>query len=170
MRGLRPSRQPENAFHRLYCLTKISHSLLAILCTLFVIGFVSTHAMAASVHLKWDPTDPAPDGYRVLIRAAGSTYNYNTPVWIGTDSDCQLKDLPPGTTYYMVVRAYVGDVQSSDSNEVSYPPAAETNLETSAPSAEDTASNDAGTSISGDAPNVSPDLQQITTLQIVSGE
>jgi len=170
MSGSRPSCQPENTFQPLRFSVKLLHPLSTVFAILIVITFLSTSAMAATVHLAWDPNDPAPDGYMILIRVEGDAYNYNAPAWIGATSDCQLEGLVPGTTYYMVVRAYVGELQSGDSNEVTYTPPAEANLESSAPLVKHNVTDGAGTTTSGEAPNVSPDLQRINTLQIVPGE
>lgn len=92
---------------------------------LLTVLVVSTHAGAATVTLEWDPNDPVPDGYMIYIRLQEDGYNYDAPAWIGSTSSCRLDGLVPGTTYYMVVRAYEGGLQSGDSNEISYTPAAE---------------------------------------------
>lgn len=99
---------------------------ILILLVILLMGMMSVNAMAASVTLAWDPNDPPPDGYMLLIRVEGATYNYDAPVWVGATSRCLLDGLVPGTTYYMVVRAYVGADQSGDSNEIQYTPATAT--------------------------------------------
>lgn len=73
----------------------------------------------ANATLQWDPNSPAPEGYRVFARQSGQSYNYNTPVWDGVVSTCTITGLSDGTTYYFVVRAYDGENESGDSNEVS---------------------------------------------------
>jgi chitinase len=77
---------------------------------------------AAEVTLQWDANDPNPDGYRLFLRQAGASYNYSNPLWSGTATTHGVQDLVSGTTYYFVVRAYIGDDESGDSNEVAYTP------------------------------------------------
>lgn len=96
--------------------------LHAVLTTVMALVLVATTAMAASVQLAWDPNDPTPDGYILFIHSEGSTYNYDAPVWAGADTGCTISGLVPGTTYYLVIRAYVGSDQSPDSNEIVYTP------------------------------------------------
>jgi len=88
----------------------------------------TTLALGANVTLQWDPNDPTPEGYRVFARESGAGYDYANPIWessqYDTTSTCNLIGLTEGTTYYFVVRAYEGDLESADSEEVSYTPAA----------------------------------------------
>ncbi|MGD8845304.1 MAG: fibronectin type III domain-containing protein [Desulfobacteraceae bacterium] len=92
--------------------------------TLFALLSVSS-AMSAQVTLSWDPNEPAPQGYNLLQRTEGGTYDYANPVWPTdgchhTETTCTIANLTPGVTYYFVVRAYNGSDQSSDSNEIPY--------------------------------------------------
>lgn len=94
----------------------------AILATLLFFLLPSL-TLAAEVALAWDANYPAPDGYRVYARAEGQDYDYASPVWPGkgddpTQTSCTLKGLADDTSYYFVVRAYVGSEESGDSNEV----------------------------------------------------
>lgn len=75
---------------------------------------------AAQVTLQWDANDPVPDGYRLFQRVSGQAYNYADPIVNTTATSCAVNGLEEGTTYYFVVRAFVGDDESSDSNEVAY--------------------------------------------------
>ena len=96
-----------------------------LLAAVFLIGIISlftTSLYAAQVTLQWDANDPAPQGYRVFRRVAGGTYNYSSPAWTGAGTTCTISSLLEGTTYYFVVRAYVGSDQSADSNEVRFTP------------------------------------------------
>jgi hypothetical protein len=64
--------------------------------------------------LEWDPNTTTPDGYRIYY-----TYNvYSTPIWTGTSTSASLTGLPEGT-HYFVVRAFIGGVESGNSNSVS---------------------------------------------------
>ncbi len=95
---------------------------------LSIIGFVvliASLARSAEVTLSWDPNDPAPDGYKLYQRLKGQAYNDTSPAWTGTDANCTVGNLQPGTVYYFVVRAYVGPEESGDSNEVTHTPEAQ---------------------------------------------
>ena len=91
--------------------------MVFVLTSLFVIT-----ARAAEVTLTWDHNEPLPDGYRLFMRIDGSEYNYATPVWQGTDNTCSIDGLQPATKYFFVVRAFVKEDESGDSNEVDYKP------------------------------------------------
>ena len=79
-----------------------------------------TIAQMAEVTLAWDPNDPAPDFYCLFMRTEGQSYNYEQPCWSGTGTLTTVYNLDYDTTYYFVVRAQIGDSQSSDSNEISF--------------------------------------------------
>lgn len=72
------------------------------------------------VSLAWDANDPAPDGYNVYQRTEGQAYDYSQPVISSSETNATLYNLAYDTTYYFVVRAYVGTDESGDSNEVAY--------------------------------------------------
>ncbi len=79
-----------------------------------------TCAYGAQVVLEWDPNLPIPDGYKVFYRIGGQSYNYNNPVWTGIENTCTITELENNQTYYFVVRAFNGESESGDSNEVHY--------------------------------------------------
>lgn len=94
---------------------------LIIICILFSTAFVQ----AAQVTLAWDSNDPVPDGYRVYYRTEGGHYDYSAPVWPQQSDDstlttCTIDNLSADTTYSFVVRAFVENEESGDSNEISY--------------------------------------------------
>jgi hypothetical protein len=66
---------------------------------------------------SWTANDPAPEGYRLFQRASGQPYDYTAPVWSGTGTTCTISAIPDGT-YAWVLRAFIGDLESPDSNEV----------------------------------------------------
>jgi len=70
------------------------------------------------VTLSWDANDPEPEGYRVFCREAGQAYNYSHPIWDSTATTCKLIGLDEYTDYAFVVRAYDGNLESADSEEV----------------------------------------------------
>lgn len=95
----------------------------------FLVGLflflLPTPSPAAQTTLTWDANATAVQGYRIYQRTAGQSYDYNRPVWPTdganhTETTCTISNLTDGVTYYFVARAYLGDEQSGDSNEVSY--------------------------------------------------
>ena len=108
-------------------------TLKIFLSTIAAVVASATLAFGANVTLRWDANDPAPEGYRVYVREDGASYNYGTPIWENDQTECTLTGLTEGTTYYFVVRAYDGDLESADSEEVSYtPPISDSNQAPSA--------------------------------------
>lgn len=89
--------------------------LLSFLIALMVIP---SRVQAAQVALAWDANTPVPDGYHLYRRLENQNYDYNQPVWEGTTTSCSLDDLQDGAIYYFTIRAYVGEQESGDSNEV----------------------------------------------------
>jgi hypothetical protein len=79
-----------------------------------------TVPQTADVTLAWDPNDSAPEGYRLFQRTQDQDYDYSEPCWTGPDTRVTVYNLAWDTTYYFVVRAYAGDLESADSEEVSY--------------------------------------------------
>lgn len=96
--------------------------ILVIIAVLSLLFFSICRADGASVTLQWDANDPAPDGYRLFMRTDGANYNYDTPVWTGTATTTTVDGLLPATLYYFVVRAFMADEESGDSNEVNHMP------------------------------------------------
>lgn len=104
--------------------------LVSFMVAFFVGLFLFSSVQAKDVTLAWDPNNPAPDGYRLYQRVDDGTYVYGTPVTWPEYPDgnipanvTQITITGLGvpnqvTTYYWVVRAYVGDDTSGDSNEV----------------------------------------------------
>lgn len=95
------------------------HSYL-IHCLVFFFFASASFAQAENVTLSWLPSDPPADTYRIFQRTAAETYDYSEWVYQGFDTTCVITDLNPDTTYYFIVRAYINDAESGDSNEVSY--------------------------------------------------
>lgn len=106
--------------------------LLNCVCILLTIGAILLSAnsgfsadtytvpQTAEVTISWDPNDPTPEGYRIFQRTEGESYEYSQPCWTGSDTQGTVYNLDWNTTYYFVVRAYEGDLESADSEEVSY--------------------------------------------------
>lgn len=90
----------------------------------FLICLPVATASAVSVTLEWD-SDPQPElrGYKIFCRlTTDANYDYDRPVWAGTDGRCDIPGLAPQTDYCFVVRAFDAEGnESGDSNEVFYP-------------------------------------------------
>lgn len=86
-------------------------------CTAIALGFyLANAAAAAEVTFQWDANDPAPEGYLLYVHT-GDGFNYDNSVWQGADTTATV-DLPDGIEHHAVVRAYDGDNQSGNSNEI----------------------------------------------------
>lgn len=88
--------------------------------TTFVYAETFSVPQTTGVTLAWDANDPVPDGYHIYQRTEGQAYDYSQPVWTTTSTTATIYNLSYDTTYYYVVRAYVGTDASGDSNEVSF--------------------------------------------------
>ena len=98
---------------------------LTISVTLFISTFSAsavtyTVPKTAEVKVSWDHNDPLPEGYRVYQRKSGQAYDYSSPVWTGANNSGVVYNLEYDTTYYFVVRAFEGTLESVDSDEVSF--------------------------------------------------
>jgi hypothetical protein len=80
--------------------------------------------LLGSSTIAWDSNSDSPDGYRVYWRLAGNDYDYSSPIWEGSATNATLSGMPEGNISYYVVRAYKGEIESKDSNEVSIRPPA----------------------------------------------
>ena len=140
---------------------RLTRSILKVLFLSLVSIVINTTIAHSStgVTLRWDANDPAPAGYRVFVREAGSSYDYDHPIWEKSLTTCTLTGLTEGITYYFVVRAYEGELESVDSEEVSYtPPVADADIEFDAGTEP---SNDTGT----DTGNVDSDGDNVIDSQ-----
>ncbi|MGA1841312.1 MAG: Ig-like domain-containing protein, partial [bacterium] len=82
---------------------------------------------ADSLELKftWDSYEEEDNivGYRIFCREAGKHYDYNNPIWEGTEKFCTLSNLDDQKIYYFVSRALnIHGIDSNDSNEKRYAP------------------------------------------------
>jgi hypothetical protein len=87
-----------------------------------LIGIPLTSHANCDVTLQWDANNPAIGGYQVFGREEGQNYDYDVPWWQGdsTFDQCTIDSLDENKTYFFVVRAFVDDLVSDDSNEVRY--------------------------------------------------
>lgn len=78
--------------------------------------------VSAQVTLQWDGNNSSPDGYNLYQRVEGQNYDYSSPVNSTpiTGTSYTVTGLTGGTTYYFVVRAFIGTDESGNSNEATY--------------------------------------------------
>ena len=100
----------------------LSRNRIGILVLLLLVAFPAISHALCDVDLQWDANNPAPEGYLLFGREEGQSYDYNDPWWQGDNSftQCTIDQLREDRTYFFVVRAYVGNDVSGDSNEVRF--------------------------------------------------
>ena len=72
-----------------------------------------------SVSISWEAIDPTPEGYRIYHRMEGQSYDFDAPAWSGTETTAIISDLDYDIAHYFVIRAFEGELESEDSEEVS---------------------------------------------------
>ena len=89
---------------------------------ILLLFLVPSIIFANQVQLQWDPVEQEIDGYKMFMRTDNSNYNYYSPVWVGTDITCIIYGLEESIKYFFIVRAYIENKISTNSNEVCYIP------------------------------------------------
>jgi hypothetical protein len=129
------------------------------LCILFIflVAFPTVSHALCEVTLQWNSDPSTCEGYYVFGREDGQDYNYMEPWWYGDSSfsACTFDDLDESKTYHFVIRAYAGDNESADSNEVSFATTKIDQTNTTSPSSGDSSAND--DSVNSDPPTGSDD-------------
>lgn len=99
---------------------RFSQKYLQAFIIVLIIGIPLLSIAETEVTLAWDFNNPAPDGYRVYGHEEGE--DYDDFWWQGdhTFNSCTIDGLDENKTYYFVVRAFDGNDESGDSNEVRY--------------------------------------------------
>lgn len=85
-----------------------------------LVTFPSTGNALCPVTFQWDANTQTPEGYRLFVHEKDKSYNFNTPDWEGQATTATITGLEEEKTYYTVVRAYKGELESTNSNEVYY--------------------------------------------------
>ena len=107
----------------LVCFTRLSISkVLSIIVFLIVPFFCSPNTYAAKVTLAWDENDGENlAGYSLYCRVEGHAFDYDDPLWEGSETVCTIHNLQEGTGYYFIIRAFdVFGNESGNSGEVFY--------------------------------------------------
>ena len=92
--------------------------ILTVFCVLVMVCFASAYDLC----FEWTAnTETDLAGYRIFYHVEGDAYNYNTPIWEGTETTCCLAGFEDLTRYYFVARAFDTEgFESANSNEVQY--------------------------------------------------
>ena len=110
---------------------RLSNLFTPLVCFSFIVGVILalptsgfsaetyTVPQTAGAAVSWEENDPVPEGYRIYQRKQGEAYDYDNPCWTGSGTSGNVYNLEWETTYYFVVRAYDGTMESPDSEEVS---------------------------------------------------
>ena len=109
----------DNPFHTLAC-WRLPSGIIHFTSSVSFSADTYSVPQTAEVTLAWDANDPAPDGYRIYQRTEGQSYDYSQPSWTGSGITGTVYNLDWDTTYYFIVRANDGLLESADSEEVSY--------------------------------------------------
>lgn len=80
---------------------------------------VTSVVFAGEVQYRWDH-DGGVDGYRVFLRYGSDSYDYSSPVWEGPEKISGAITVEDNQMFHAVVRAYLEEFQSADSEEVSH--------------------------------------------------
>lgn len=74
------------------------------------------------VTFRWDANKSTPEGYQLYGREEGQYYYDDNPWWQGdsTFTQCTIDGLRENKIYFFIVKAFIGDNMSGDSNEVRY--------------------------------------------------
>jgi len=92
---------------------------LILLCIPLIFCFAEP-GYAIDLFFQWDAnTESDLAGYRVFCREQGQSYDYNNPIWEGTNTTCTIYDLDETKTYYFVSRAFdIYGLESINSDEL----------------------------------------------------
>jgi len=85
---------------------------------IFILGLV-TFAICGEVMLQWDANVPTPDGYKLFQTTDGIPFDYDNPLWEGSEVTATVT-VPEDVLHIFCVRAFTGNVVSGDSNWVYY--------------------------------------------------
>lgn len=96
--------------------------IILIMLIAVILVFTVRLAIGDTVSLAWDPNEPPPDGYRIYQRLENQSYEYGEDSAAcqvgGNETTCTINGLQQATAYFFVARAFVGEEESGDSNEV----------------------------------------------------
>jgi len=98
--------------------------LISVVAFVLILFLFSKNAHSADVTLAWDPNSEEDlAGYKLFYREEVQSYNYNDPLWEGSETTCTVYNLDDTTGHCFVVRAVdTSGNESADSNEACYQP------------------------------------------------
>jgi hypothetical protein len=77
-------------------------------------------AQADQLTFQLDEVDDKAEYQRLFLRMEDQDYDYSDWVYEGSNQQVTIENLEPGVRYNMVARSYAADIQSANSNEVSF--------------------------------------------------
>ena len=105
------------------CNDRVSGLLFGVL-SIFVICLIiiisSKNIFSFDARITWDKNEEEDiAGYKIFCRQEDQGYNYNVPLWTGTDIACIIYDLDDTNIYYFVARAFnISGIESENSEEL----------------------------------------------------
>jgi hypothetical protein len=95
-----------------------------ILLSLILSPFGATWATAIEIRLEWSFENPQEvSGIKIFHRQEDQPYNYDMPLYQGSDSSLVIEDFNPEASHFFVARAFDDQGhESADSNEAAYHP------------------------------------------------
>ncbi len=100
--------------------TRFSIFVFLSIIIIFIILISSKDVFSFNVQIIWDKNEEEDvAGYKIFCREEDQNYNYDVPVWVGTDVTCSIYELDDKVTYYFVARAFnTSGIESEDSEEL----------------------------------------------------
>jgi len=122
MKPKRPANHPPVVTARRYGAAFYGPIKILTLILLLLDGISLTVHADCDVTFRWDANNSAAEGYQLYGREEGQYYGDDNPWWQGdsTFTQCTIDGLSENKIYFFVVRAFIGDNMSGDSNEVRY--------------------------------------------------
>ena len=82
-------------------------SFISVVAISLILLLFPKNAHSTDVTLSWDANSEEDlAGYRIFYREAGQSYDYNDPLWEGSETTCTAYNLDDMTTHCFVVRAF----------------------------------------------------------------
>ena len=94
--------------------------ILSILVICLIILISSKNIFSFDAQITWDENEEEDiAGYKIFCRQEDQGYNYNVPIWTGTDITCTIPELDDTNIYYFIARAFnTSGIESENSEEL----------------------------------------------------
>ena len=103
---------------------------ISVVALALILSLSPKNAYPADVTLAWHPNSEEDlAGYKLFYREESQSYNYNDPLWEGSETTCTVHNLDDTTSHCFVARAVdTSGNESDDSNEACYQPSFNVNV------------------------------------------